>query len=136
MEIGSISHANLHIRATHEVPLVVLSVVIAVIASYTALDLAGRVTSDQGRVRKLWFTGGAMAMGIGIWSVKRDVTERQQAESALRQAEQKYRSIFEHQPPCIPRSNLGIGAGLMADGIFGTNRLRLVLVLDISSENI
>ena len=55
--------------ATYNWPLVVLSIIIAIIASYTALDLAGRVTVAQGRVRQLWLVGGAIAMGIGIWSM-------------------------------------------------------------------
>src|SRR5712671_5981611 len=49
--------------------LVVLSVLIAILASYAALDLAGRVTSAQGQVRLLWLNGGAVAMGFGIWSM-------------------------------------------------------------------
>ena len=49
--------------------LVVLSVVIAVFASYAALDLARRVTSAQGRSRLLSLIGGASAMGFGIWSM-------------------------------------------------------------------
>src|ERR1017187_7717382 len=49
--------------------LVALSVFIAILASYAALDLAGRITSAQGRVRLLWLSGGALAMGLGIWSM-------------------------------------------------------------------
>ena len=49
--------------------LVAISVVIAILASYTALDLAGRVTASRGRARAAWLTGGAAAMGIGIWSM-------------------------------------------------------------------
>jgi PAS domain S-box-containing protein len=49
--------------------LVALSVVIAILASYAALDLAGRVTATRGGTRFLWLTGGATAMGIGIWSM-------------------------------------------------------------------
>jgi NO-binding membrane sensor protein with MHYT domain len=49
--------------------LVALSVFISIIASYAALDLAGRVTSATGQSRLLWLTGGATAMGIGIWSM-------------------------------------------------------------------
>src|SRR5437667_1991675 len=49
--------------------LVALSVMIAVLASYAALDLAGRVTSAQGRSRLVWLNGGAIAMGFGIWSM-------------------------------------------------------------------
>ena len=49
--------------------LVALSVLIAMLASYAALDLAGRVTAARGRVRLYWLTGGAAAMGLGIWSM-------------------------------------------------------------------
>lgn len=49
--------------------LVVLSYIVAVFASYTALDLAGRITFSQGRARLIWLLGGAFAFGIGIWSM-------------------------------------------------------------------
>src|ERR1700693_2783023 len=48
---------------------VVLSVLIAVLASYAALDLAERVTVARGGTRLAWLTSGATAMGIGIWSM-------------------------------------------------------------------
>jgi len=54
---------------SYDYPLVVLSVVISVVTSYAALDLAGRVTSARDRARTLWLSGGAIAMGIGIWSM-------------------------------------------------------------------
>src|SRR5260370_18857042 len=49
--------------------LVVLSVVIAILAAYAALELAGRVTSAGGKVRLFWLSGGAIAMGTRIWSM-------------------------------------------------------------------
>lgn len=55
--------------ATYDVRLIVLSVAIAVIASYTALDLAGWLTKAQGLARILWLLGGGIAMGVGIWSM-------------------------------------------------------------------
>src|SRR5262249_18745393 len=55
--------------ASYHSGLVALSVVIAVLASYTALDLAGRVTSARGLARFFWLTFGAVAMGLGIWSM-------------------------------------------------------------------
>src|SRR5438309_2052753 len=48
---------------------VVLSVVIAISASYAALDLGGRVTAASGWVRRAWLIGVATAMGFGIWSM-------------------------------------------------------------------
>ena len=45
------------------------SVLIAIAASYAALDLTGRVAAASGRVRLAWFSGGAIAMGIGIWAM-------------------------------------------------------------------
>src|SRR5258705_8180224 len=49
--------------------LVTLSVLIATLASYAALDLASRVTTAGGRTRAVWLLGGAGAMGTGIWSM-------------------------------------------------------------------
>ena len=63
------THAGITLIAAYDVRLVFISVMIAIIASYTALDLAGRVTQAQGRARQLWLAGGAIAMGVGIWSM-------------------------------------------------------------------
>ena len=49
--------------------LVALSVAIASLASYVALDLTGRITAARGSLRHAWLGGGALAMGIGIWSM-------------------------------------------------------------------
>ena len=49
--------------------LVLLSLFVAILASYTALDMAGRVVTAQGRAALWWLTGGASAMGLGIWSM-------------------------------------------------------------------
>lgn len=53
----------------YDLKLVALSVVVAAIASYTALDLAGRVSTSQGRSSWIWLLGGAFSMGTGIWSM-------------------------------------------------------------------
>lgn len=47
---------------------VALSALLAVSASYAALDLGGRVTAASGWARSVWLTGGAAAMGLGMWS--------------------------------------------------------------------
>jgi two-component system sensor histidine kinase/response regulator len=49
--------------------LVALSILIAILAAYAALDLSGRVTVACGRTRVAWLSGGACAMGTGIWSM-------------------------------------------------------------------
>ena len=49
--------------------LVMFSFIVAMLASYTALDMAGRVATTQGKASRLWLTGGAIAMGIGVWSM-------------------------------------------------------------------
>ncbi|KLU20396.1 hypothetical protein EOS_41865 [Caballeronia mineralivorans PML1(12)] len=50
--------------------LVFLSLIVVFLASYTALELSGRIFSlQQKRQRVHWLLGGAIAMGIGIWSM-------------------------------------------------------------------
>ncbi|MGK9059840.1 MULTISPECIES: putative bifunctional diguanylate cyclase/phosphodiesterase [Pseudomonas] len=49
--------------------LVLISLCVAILASYTALDLTGRIATAKGRAACLWMGGGALAMGIGVWSM-------------------------------------------------------------------
>jgi diguanylate cyclase (GGDEF)-like protein len=58
-----------YLSGSYQPGLVALSVVVAMMASYTALNLTGRVAATRGRVSTLWLLGGAVAMGSGIWSM-------------------------------------------------------------------
>lgn len=49
--------------------LVLFSLCVAILASYTALDMAGRIATARGRAAQWWLAGGACAMGLGIWSM-------------------------------------------------------------------
>jgi diguanylate cyclase (GGDEF)-like protein/PAS domain S-box-containing protein len=64
-EMNSMTIAN----GSYDYRLLMLSIVLAMFASYAALDLAGRVTSARGWVRAFWLSGGAAAMGLGIWAM-------------------------------------------------------------------
>ena len=55
-------------HTSYDYGLVALSVVLAMFASYAALEIAGRVASSRGRLRALWLVGGAVVMGSGIWA--------------------------------------------------------------------
>jgi PAS domain S-box-containing protein len=57
------------LHSTDNLWLGALSLVIAMCASYTALDLAGRVTASTGRRRATWLLCGAFSMGLGIWAM-------------------------------------------------------------------
>src|ERR1041385_2429174 len=61
--------AAMPLVGTYSAQLVALSVLIAIFASYAALELAARTTAAAGRVRLTWLSGGATAMGVGIWSM-------------------------------------------------------------------
>lgn len=56
------------LTGTYKLELVGLSFAIAIISSYTALDLSGKMQLAWNR-RLLWLLGGAIAMGMGIWSM-------------------------------------------------------------------
>ncbi|MFC5550908.1 MHYT domain-containing protein [Massilia aerilata] len=53
----------------YETPLVLISILVAIAASYAALSLAGRVSESRGRAVVAWVFGGAIAMGSGIWAM-------------------------------------------------------------------
>jgi PAS domain S-box-containing protein len=54
---------------TYQPLLVILSVVIATIASLAALTLGSRIAVTAGWARAVWLAGGSLAMGVGIWSM-------------------------------------------------------------------
>ncbi len=50
--------------------LVCVSLVVAFLASYTTVELSGTISTVQhNRRRVLWLAGGAVSMGVGIWSM-------------------------------------------------------------------
>jgi signal transduction histidine kinase/CheY-like chemotaxis protein len=53
----------------YETPLVLVSILVAIAASYAALSLAGRVSESRGRAVAAWIIGGSIAMGSGIWAM-------------------------------------------------------------------
>ena len=57
------------VSGSFNLALVLLSIVIATGASFTALDLAGRIRVSRGRARLAWLILAAVTMGGGIWSM-------------------------------------------------------------------
>ena len=57
------------LESSYNEVLVACSIVVAILASYTALNTASRVSSASGRTAVLWLVGGSFAMGFGIWSM-------------------------------------------------------------------
>ena len=57
------------LTSTYNSFLVIVSIIIAIIASYNALELARRVFIAKGRIEILWLIVGSVAMGVGIWSM-------------------------------------------------------------------
>ena len=56
-------------HGTHDMFLVILSILIAMFASFTALSLATRMRTSRGWMRDMWVTAAAIALGGGIWSM-------------------------------------------------------------------
>lgn len=57
------------IDKTYSYTLVILSVVVATIGAYVAIEIAQRVRTAESRRRILWTYGGAFALGLAIWSM-------------------------------------------------------------------
>jgi NO-binding membrane sensor protein with MHYT domain/two-component sensor histidine kinase len=57
------------VTGTYDPYLVVLSILVASFASYTALDLGAHVRATRGLARRVWLIAAAITMGGGIWSM-------------------------------------------------------------------
>jgi NO-binding membrane sensor protein with MHYT domain len=51
----------------HDFGLVVLSFLVAVLASYCSLDMAERLRASEGRTRLFWLFLAGVTLGGGIW---------------------------------------------------------------------
>lgn len=60
------------IEGTYNLWLVILSYILAVFASYVALDMAGnlREETESNSNKQLWLFGGTIALAAGIWSMQ------------------------------------------------------------------
>jgi diguanylate cyclase (GGDEF)-like protein len=54
---------------TYNDSLMLASFLVAAIASYVSLSMTGRIAASTGRAAMWWLTGGACAMGFGVWSM-------------------------------------------------------------------
>src|SRR5258708_784517 len=57
------------VTGTYDPYLVGLSILVACVASYTALDLSAHVGPARGFARRVWLAAAALTMGGGIWSM-------------------------------------------------------------------
>jgi NO-binding membrane sensor protein with MHYT domain len=57
------------VTGTYDPYLVSLSILVACLASYTALDLSAHGGPAQGSARRVWLVAAAFTMGGGIWSM-------------------------------------------------------------------
>lgn len=64
------SQPGLAVATQYDPALVFLSITIACLASYAALNIAGRIgASEKIRAQQVWILAGAWSMGIGIWAM-------------------------------------------------------------------
>lgn len=61
---------SLALDTSYDTSLVVLSIAIAILASYAALSVADRIrAADSGNKRRLWLLVGSFTMGGGVWAM-------------------------------------------------------------------
>ncbi|MCY7324371.1 MAG: hypothetical protein LH660_21865 [Phormidesmis sp. CAN_BIN36] len=59
----------INLAATTDIRLVLLSIAVSIVGSYTALDIAAQIMLSEGQTRRWWLLGGGLALGISIWTM-------------------------------------------------------------------
>lgn len=59
----------MNIEGSYNYYIVALSVLIAVLASYSALSITAKISLANGKTRFFWLLAGSLVMGNGIWSM-------------------------------------------------------------------
>jgi signal transduction histidine kinase/FixJ family two-component response regulator len=92
----------------HDLPLVVLSFLVAAFTSFTALEIAERLRGSSGVARLLWRIAAAVALGGGIWSMH--FVAMLAFQIPLRQA---YDPLLTTLSGLIAISAVGLGLGVL-----------------------
>lgn len=59
----------MYIEGSYNMYIVALSVVIAILASYSALNIAAKISYANGGMKYFWLFSGSFVMGSGVWSM-------------------------------------------------------------------
>ncbi len=68
-QVGDVTEPSPILHGTYHYGLVVLSIVLAISASYASVDLSGRIAAARRMQKLFWIAVGAVAMGSGIWAM-------------------------------------------------------------------
>ncbi|MGI2328281.1 EAL domain-containing protein [Planococcus sp. YIM B11945] len=58
-----------NVTTEYNLPLILLSIIVAVFSSFVALDISSRLAAAKGANRTRWIVSGAVVMGVGIWAM-------------------------------------------------------------------
>lgn len=59
----------MYIQGTYNYSIVALSILIAILASYSALNITAKISHASSKTRFFWLCSGAVVMGTGVWSM-------------------------------------------------------------------
>ncbi|MEW8968632.1 EAL domain-containing protein [Exiguobacterium alkaliphilum] len=58
-----------HLHSTYSLPLVLLSIAVAVFSAFVSLDISSRLKYAERVSRIRWVSAGALSLGLGIWAM-------------------------------------------------------------------
>ncbi|WP_246514334.1 EAL domain-containing protein [Exiguobacterium alkaliphilum] len=58
-----------HLHSTYSLPLVLLSIAVAIFSGYVSLDISSRLKYSEHVSRIRWVSAGALSLGLGIWGM-------------------------------------------------------------------
>jgi diguanylate cyclase (GGDEF) domain len=119
----------MHMEGSYNYYIVVLSILIAILASYSALNIAAKISNTSGKTRFFWLLAGALVMGSGVWSmhfvgmlafhlhvvVKYNVTLT--LLSMLASVFSSFIAFYITMPRAINWSKIAVGGFIMGSGI-------------------
>ncbi|WP_244975356.1 bifunctional diguanylate cyclase/phosphodiesterase [Heyndrickxia oleronia] len=60
---------EMYLEGSYNFYIVALSIVIAVLASFSALNIVGKISYTEGKAKFFWLLAGSFVMGSGVWSM-------------------------------------------------------------------
>ncbi len=62
-------YPGVDLAITTDFRLLIMSVVVSIVGSYTGLDMVQQIALSQGQARRWWLIGGGLTLGISLWAM-------------------------------------------------------------------
>lgn len=140
----------MYIEGSYNMYIVALSVIIAILASYSALTIAAKISYANGKMKYFWLISGSFVMGSGVWSMhfigmlafeihaNMDYDASLTLLSMIASVLSSFIAFYITMPQIVDKKRLALGGFTMGSGIVAMHYIgmeAMIMPMELSYDN-